>query len=125
MKRKKIVQNIIGVILILVFFFIINNERVQKWFGNNACTSIKDSVSVLDLEGLVLTKYLDVKSHMHETISIENNGVNLKIIIPNEYSGLYQFIQVGDSIFKEKNSLFCNVKRTGNTKVFFIDFKCH
>lgn len=125
MKRKKIIQYVIGWGLILVFFFITRNESIQSWFSNNACNSTRESIMDLEIKGVVLTKYLDEKSHMHETINVENNGVTLKVIIPNEYSGLYQFIQKGDSIFKEENSLHCKVKRAQKDKDFFIDFRCN
>lgn len=125
MKKKKIVQPTLGILLLLAFYFITRDESIQKWFSNNACVSLRKSITTIEIAGIVSTKYLDVNSHMHETIIIENNGVNLKVIIPNEYSGLYHFLQRGDSIFKEEKSLRCKVNRAGNINEFLIDFKCN
>ena len=108
-------------LLFFVFHFIIGPP---KWDSSHGCEIMTFRTKEKPIRGCVINKYLDKKNHFDETIVLSNNGKNQLFIIPNDNSGLYNFIEVGDSIFKDEDSLICFVKRDSIIERFIIDFGC-
>jgi hypothetical protein len=61
-------------------------------------------MDVLKLRGKVSSKYIDIQDHNRPKITIIDNQDSITLDLANESSGLYEYIHVGDSIFKTKNS---------------------
>jgi|TARA_R100000541_G_scaffold54364_2_gene62844 hypothetical protein len=61
--------------------------------------------------GLVTNKFIDSEQHNYRTVIIRNDEKSDIFLLDFETSGLFEFIQVGDSIFKKKNSLNLRLKR--------------
>ncbi len=61
--------------------------------------------------GLVLNKYIDSKQHNYKTLIVGNDNKEHRILFDFEIGGLYEFIQIGDSIFKKKDTLDVRLKR--------------
>ncbi|PKP11530.1 MAG: hypothetical protein CVU09_01495 [Bacteroidetes bacterium HGW-Bacteroidetes-4] len=122
--KKKILINIISLICFGALFVLFLNNGFPDWFRNNACKTLTNRVKEQNFVGVLNDKYQNKKSHLDETLIIDNNGKMLKLIVPTDKSGLYTFIEVGDSISKEKESMECYVKRDGIIKRFEIDFGC-
>ncbi|MGD9992554.1 MAG: hypothetical protein AB7S69_04575 [Salinivirgaceae bacterium] len=122
MKRKEIATFFIVVIVLVVFYTLFLKSGMNDWFSNNAYETLTRRVKELSIAGYVNDKYIDENSHLHETLVINNSGQSLRLIIPNDKSGLYAYIAIGDSIFKEKESMVCYVKRDGIYTRFEIDF---
>lgn len=55
--------------------------------------------------GLVTNKFIDSKQHNYQTVIIQNGEEKDILLLDFETSGLFDFIEVGDSIFKKKSSL--------------------
>lgn len=85
--------------------------------------SAKDSFKKIILTGKVLDRFIDSKSHSYPTLQISN--YNKKLVI-HEYdkSGFYDFVEIGDSLIKEKGSLDIRLIRNELDTVFTIDYGC-
>ena len=61
---------------------------------------------------------------MHETIIVGSENGELLLIIPNDNSGLFSYVQKGDSIVKSENSMNVRIVRNQKSKLFVVDFDC-
>ena len=124
MKKKEIVPYVITIVILAIFLAFFIKSGLTDWFSENACKTMTNRVKSLYVNGLIIDKYLDEKSHLHETLIINNSEKKLMFIIPNDRSGLYSFVELGDSIFKEKESLECYIKRDSSLIRFEMNFGC-
>ncbi len=122
--KKKLIISTVAFVIFFTLFKIFSSGNYPDFFANNGCHTLTERMRAARFCGIVDEKYLDKKSHMDETIIVNNKKSEIMMIIPNELSGLYEFIEVGDSIFKEKESMECYIKRESITKRFEIDFGC-
>ncbi|WP_158657130.1 hypothetical protein [Maribacter cobaltidurans] len=74
-------------------------------------------------DGLVIKKYIDKQNRGRPIIIIRNEifGNNKKDFV-FQSNGIFDFIQVGDSISKAKESLILRIKRTNMDTVIKLDF---
>jgi len=82
----------------------------------------KDTVEPLEIKGIVLEKYRD-KNRDYPRVIINNSSKELLLTLYDyETSGLWNYLQKGDSIFKDKGELVFYVKRNGNKKKFTLQY---
>lgn len=123
--KKRLIISALGFAIFFTLFRVFSNSDFSDFFAKNACHTLTERIRKIKASGIVMNKYLDKKSHMHETIIINSNRKSdFMVKIPNELSGLYEFVEVGDSLFKEEESLEGFVKRDSVIKKFEIDFGC-
>lgn len=117
-------------IKLLPFIIVILFVVLIKILSNNSfyhgCEYRSMEIEKAAFCGIVSHKLIDKSDHMLKKISILNNHTkdSINVIIEGDTSGLYNFINVGDSIYKEKNSMETTIVRDSIKKVFFIDFGC-
>lgn len=70
------------------------------------------------IKGVVTDKYEDKEHHMHKTIEVNN----VKHIFSRDVSGLYEFVEVGDSLYKEDSTADIKLIRDSKEFVFKIMF---
>lgn len=123
---------IIGVIVVVVGLLVVYNIIMpllpgtqEDVLNESRCRSEKRAMEE-DITGILIRKFMDKSSHMWETIEYSNPDKSLQssVIFLNDQSGAYDFIEPGDSIVKELNSLNFKIIRDGNTRVFTLDFDC-
>ncbi|MBI9037119.1 MAG: hypothetical protein JEY97_03225 [Bacteroidales bacterium] len=65
-----------------------------------------------DLTGIVEKKYLDKRNHMHPTLEIKTKDTVYKyVVIFDQKTKLFDFIQVSDSVFNDSASFDVRIKR--------------
>jgi hypothetical protein len=109
--KFKVLAVILAAFLVTVLF-----PYVQKCGFEGANAKLAANVISLNVNGCVDTLYRDRNAHMTPVISICSKRGRSRLIIPNDKSGLFDYVQVGDSIIKAKGSLQCRVLR--DTVVF-------
>ncbi|UII34126.1 hypothetical protein LVD17_09900 [Fulvivirga ulvae] len=78
----------------------------------------------LVVKGRVDSVYEDKSNHSVNTVNV-NSGNNIQIVyLEPDRSGLFNYLQANDSIFKEYNSYDVVVKRAGKENYFILDFGC-
>ncbi|MFX0558692.1 hypothetical protein ACOCEA_17980 [Maribacter sp. CXY002] len=74
-------------------------------------------------DGLVVEKYIDAKDHNRNILIIENNLFEKnKTDFTFQSLRLFDFIKIGDTIFKERKSITLNIKRVGLDTLINLDF---
>ena len=120
---KKIILGIIFYIFLYIFI-----TRLYPYYHNKyvGCSLHKD-VYIQSIKSTIRRKFIDSDEHAYPTISyIDSDGFEKSMILFGEFDGMFDFISVGDSIVKEKNSLFYKIKSTatGKDSIFEFDTAC-
>ena len=119
MKRKDLIGYVSVVIFLLLMEYCGGN-----YFANNACKARAKRINETIANGKIKDFYLDKSSHMNETIIVDSEDGELLLIIPNDNSGLFSYVQKGDSIVKSENSMNVRIVRNQKSKLFVVDFDC-
>jgi hypothetical protein len=87
---------------------------------------MKDNLKLASYEhynGIVKDKFIDSDYRDYEALIIANqNGIERYLTFNLDKSGAYDYIQIGDSIWKFHNSLDIMVKRDSIIEIFTIDY---
>ena len=98
--------------VIVIIIMIIGYSFLNKYLKQDAINTSLSRMKNRQISGVVFEKYLDSSNHLVKTINIElDNSKHCDITVPLEKSGFFNFIQIGDSIFKDKNSLMIVIVR--------------
>jgi hypothetical protein len=73
-------------------------------------------------EGIIVEKYLDEKDHNRHIIVLENTEGRDRRDFTFQSLGLFNFLEVGDSIVKERQSIDLSIKREKLDTVIQLDF---
>jgi hypothetical protein len=72
-----------------------------------------------DVHGVVKEKYLDSLNHYYPVFKLkDSNDYVFRFYFSTTKSRFYDFIEVGDTVISEKNSLKATVKNKGKNKLF-------
>ncbi|PXX95441.1 hypothetical protein DF185_22250 [Marinifilum breve] len=82
----------------------------------------KNRVEPLEINGVVLEKYRDKNRDYPRLIINNNNSEILLTLYDYETSGLWNYLQKGDSIYKSKGELVFFVSRNGTKKKFTLQY---
>jgi hypothetical protein len=121
--KKRIIFWVIGWIIIYVVFFKVLPYLTDK---NRGCY-IHKKVCDQSFSSRVIRKFVDSANHANETITfIGKDNKEEKMIFTPEFNGMYDSINEGDSIIKEKNSIYYKVifKTTGKDTIFKFYTTC-
>ncbi|SFF08002.1 hypothetical protein [Sunxiuqinia elliptica] len=102
------------IVIILVNIFGPNYDEIR----NQAYKSLK-----FDLyDGIIVEKYLDKDNHNYPTMKI-NTTKGLQVVrLPLDKSGLFEFVEIKDSIFKDYGSYNVEVYRNNEVYNFILDY---
>ena len=80
---------------------------------------LHQEVYIQKINGIVTKKFIDKENHNYQTIylsSIVNK--NQLIIVTPEFGDMYDYLNIGDSIIKEPNSIFYRVHSKNKDTIF-------
>lgn len=92
----------IGSIIIYLF----TNKVMEMTSGNPADYYIDDEYS-----GVVINKFIDKEKHNYRTVIIKKEDKEHTVVFSFVMGGLYEFIEVGDTLFKKTGTLELHLKR--------------
>ncbi len=105
---------------VLPFTFVSRENYVNRSNCNDEQMAKKEKI-----DGVILRKFRDNKSHMWKTIEYQDSsGTHETLIFRNDESGGYEFLMQGDSIFKMTDSMAFEAVRDGQRKVFNLKYGC-
>ena len=96
---------LLSIISILIIGWIIISKFLDSVYENSPDKKASEYYKEYSYEGIVSNKFIDNEQHNYQTVLIQNGQKTDKLLLDFETSGLFEFIKVGDSIFKKKNSL--------------------
>ncbi|MCB9227502.1 MAG: hypothetical protein H6578_10090 [Chitinophagales bacterium] len=77
-----------------------------------------------DLQGVVVEKFYDNKHSNVEVIKVRNNNYNVNFNSYSERLPLFNYTQIGDSIYKPKGVLEIKLFRGGFDTTFVFNYDC-
>lgn len=113
----------IGILTIpKIVHFVVNISVDPK---NAAICKVEERALNEKLIGVVSAKFRDSLNHDYETIEVDSfDSTYLSNIMVLDNSGLFDYIQKGDSIKKELGELEFYVSRNGVTNLFELNYDC-
>jgi len=116
--------NAIGLLLLMTMVFA--GSRVVKFFdsGNGCRLQEEDMINFYVFEGVVELKFNDEANHGARTLKISVYDNKQDFIFQGVNQGFYEFVEKGDSVFKEKEQKAIIVTRKGVKTAFQIDLGC-
>ncbi len=116
LKKAKFLYIIISLIIVSVWL-------INKVYNHGNCHDAEKMEFKNNYKGIVLKKYIDNENHNYKIVEIQNGRIH-KELMDWDKSGLFEFVQKGDSILKELNTLEVKVFRNNVKTTFIIDYGC-
>lgn len=113
MKRPKILVIVVLIVIGWIFGFYLMNKKVENALGLNDdfFISVAHAYYNDNFSGKVSKKYIDWDNHGYKKIVLVNQNETREVRLDYEWMGLFKFIEVGDSVSKEKNNLDMRLRR--------------
>ena len=108
------ILSIIGVLVFWVVMVLIMPS------GDEIARMERKKVAADEYVGLVVAKYIDTKEHGYKTLEIDNGHEIQKIRFIRDTSRLYNYLQIGDSIYKPSGTMKVTVERHNSISDFLI-----
>ncbi|MCH6200913.1 hypothetical protein MMU07_15110 [Aquiflexum sp. LQ15W] len=121
MKRLEIIWPI----FILLGFFGIIIFFVPNLPNRVACQTEKSAMGLEIRNGIITDKYLDSLYRDYETIKYKIGEKERETyLFRKDLSRVYDFFEIGDTVYKEKKDLKIRIFRSGMDTTFVLDFDC-
>ncbi|MGW9685079.1 hypothetical protein [Flagellimonas sp. 2504JD1-5] len=113
MKSLKILVIVVLVVVGWIFGFYLMKKKVDEAVGLNDDFFIKVANTYYNdcFSGVVSKKFIDWEQHGFRKVVLVNQSETREIRLDYEWSGLFKFIKVGDSVTKEKKTLDMRLRR--------------
>jgi len=121
--KLKIILMIVFWVLMYIFIF-----RLFPYFNDkySGCY-VHHDVYIQNIKSIVEKKFIDSSNHYNKTIVYLNEDkLKRGMIFPGYLEDMYDYLNIGDSIVKEKNSIYYRVKSkaTGKDTLFKFETTC-
>jgi len=110
-----------SIILTIITLAILLYKQPSK---NELCLQAFEKIKDLQYNGIVIEKYKDF-NHSTPVFIVESYNQN-KVTVSDfrDISGLFNFIEIQDSIIKERHSYEVKIIRNSDERIFIIDYGC-
>ena len=116
--KANLIGGIIFIILFLIFIWL------QPSIKDINCSHFKTLKNV-SYKGVVINKFIDSTQHNYPIVVVRQIDNSIyKFDLTHDRSGLYRFLQIGDSIVKSKGAYNIEVIRSGMERIFILDYGC-
>ena len=106
---------IVGIIGVIIFF-------ISQPSDDEICIQQYKKEKGIYYNGRVVAKYLDKANHNSKTLELSMKGE--KVNLDWDLSGLYEFVEVNDSIVKDTGNYEVRIYRDSDEYKFIIDYGC-
>lgn len=103
-------------------FFLKNKLNEDVGLNEDLFIKIAHSYFNKDFDGVVTKKFIDWDNHGFRKIVLVNQTETREVRLDYEWQGLFEFIQVGDSISKEQHNLDMRLRRKGADTMIRLNF---
>lgn len=119
MRLRFIIIFIYLVIALAILCYLVSN-LIKSSEGHSE--AVVEAYRARNFSGLIVDKYIDRKQHSYEKIVINENNQERVIIFNPEKGGLFNFLEVGDSIIKTEGNLKVLVIREDTDTIINMRF---
>ena len=126
-RNKRIIISVIALIvspiIIIGMLVVINNMFLTPDLNKIRCNYL-EKMSRISFSGIIDSKQVDTKNPNNNKIFFHTLNKKDSLYLVIDRSGLIEYIEIGDSIYKEVNSLDVLVRRGNNNVTYRIDYDC-
>ena len=103
--RRQFILALIGIPIILIFLRVVQKDSSISYeeFINRYRTE--------EYSGLVIAKYIDRDEHNYQKVILKHEYGERILLFNHETGGLFNYIEVGDSLVKKNGTLDVNILR--------------
>jgi hypothetical protein len=120
--QKKTFFKIWKISAIIGFFGVIYWFSAEVPSPKRSLEEVIDVYKAKEFSGIVTKRYIDVKEHGYHKIILNDNGKEEVVILDWEKGGLFNLIEVGDTLNKESGKLNIHLKREGLDTIINMQF---
>jgi hypothetical protein len=108
--------------------FIIGLVFILLWLGDvvpSGEEQFKKAVKAYELmefDGVVTNKFIDKDEHNYQKLILKKDSVSKAVVLNIETSGMYDFVEIGDSLKKERESFLVRVVRADLDTMLIMKF---
>lgn len=106
----------------IVSFFFLLFFLIWLFSDSKECNYEKE-IKGFEINSRVKDKFLDKNSHLNPTIILYRNTQKI-VFTSSEKSKFYDFVEIGDSLIKERGSLDIRLIRSGLDTVITVGYGC-
>jgi len=110
---------LVAVFVIIIVIIVVNRNSPSD---EDVYKSAYESVKFTKYEGKISKKFFFKNSQNYPSILVKNKLGTQKIMFIYDKSGLYEYLQVGDSIYKEYGKYDVFIIRDSVKKKFTLDY---
>jgi hypothetical protein len=104
---------------IIIVIWLLSESSKFEVTSSDAKRIFKDVV----YDGFLTNKFVDKKQHNYKKIILKDfNGRESTHILDLESGGLYDYLEIGDTIYKKRGELFLKLKRKKNDTIIHLKF---
>ena len=104
---------------IIIVMWLLSESSKFEVTSNDAKRIFKDVV----YDGVLTNKFVDKKQHNYKKIILKDfNGRESTHVLDLESGGLYDYLEIGDTIYKKRGELFLKLKRKKNDTIIHLKF---
>jgi hypothetical protein len=104
---------------IIIVMWLLSESSKFEVTSSDAKRIFKDVV----YDGVLTNKFVDKKQHNYKKIILKDfNGRESTHILDLESGGLYDYLEIGDTIYKKRGELFLKLKRKKNDTIIHLKF---
>lgn len=104
--------------IFVVAFFVYNYENPSTVRSNKFQQDL-----LLSIKGLLIDKFIDYKNHEYKTCKIQRGDDTLTLLMNLDRNDIFNYLEIGDSIFKKPGDSLVIVKRENNTRRFYLNYE--
>lgn len=117
-KKIWIIWTIVGLVVIIIWF-------IFQYRNINTCEENYRKEKLEEYYGIVDRKYVDQYNHSFKLVKLKFRTQIRTLHMNSDLSGLFEYIEKGDSLAKQSGQYDVEVYRDGElSKIFKINYDC-
>lgn len=120
MKNPKFAYIFLLIFFVIMIIFIMYENFFQPSYWCKLSKEFKES----SYRGVVVKKFIDKENHSAKMILIKHNDKIIDMNLDSDTTSYFEYVNVGDSIIKAKESVNLEVIKRNQIKDFSLYFGC-
>ena len=118
--KELLIISVTGIVITIVLFYLLPTIH------ETVCSRYKTDVKNENVKGKVIRKFIDIENHSRKFTEIISNHIDtIKYDLTLDISGIYEYLNVNDSVVKESGNYNFAIKRESKDTVFVLNYDCN
>jgi hypothetical protein len=120
------IKKVLLTIIVVVMLYLIFNKLLPYLSDKYYPCSIYEIVYNQQIHASIDKKFIDAPNHNYRTIVYSEKNIKQTLTMDGEFQEIYFYLNVGDSLIKEKGSINYRIvyKKTGKDTILKFETNC-